>query len=112
MYDKKSLEKLDTSQLEALIADATDILKTRQRAKVNSLLNELETVAEQIGVSVDDLVAARATAHAKKKGTTHPVKIKYRHPEHPEQTWTGRGKKPLWLQEALEAGHKLEDFLL
>ncbi|HRM75876.1 MAG TPA: H-NS histone family protein, partial [Paracoccus sp. (in: a-proteobacteria)] len=33
---------------------------------------------------------------------------KYANPADPEQTWTGRGRKPRWVQEALGAGQKLE----
>lgn len=34
---------------------------------------------------------------------------KYRNPDDPSQTWSGRGRRPRWLSEALEAGRKLED---
>lgn len=38
------------------------------------------------------------------------VKPKYRDPECPERTWSGRGKMALWLRERIEAGARLEDF--
>ena len=34
---------------------------------------------------------------------------KYRNPDDPSQTWSGRGRRPRWLTEALEAGRKLDD---
>lgn len=37
---------------------------------------------------------------------------KYRNPNEPSQTWSGRGKKPLWLANALKSGHKIEDFVI
>lgn len=40
------------------------------------------------------------------------VAAKYRNPEKPEETWSGRGKMARWLREKLEAGGKLEDFLV
>lgn len=36
-----------------------------------------------------------------------PVAIKYRSGD---LTWTGRGRKPKWLEEKLATGAKLEDF--
>jgi DNA-binding protein H-NS len=36
--------------------------------------------------------------------------MKYRNPEIPSQTWTGNGRKPGWLVEALTSGKTLEDF--
>ncbi len=40
------------------------------------------------------------------------VKPKYRNPEQPRQTWSGRGKMARWLREKLAAGAELEDFAL
>ena len=39
-------------------------------------------------------------------------KQKYRNPEDPAQTWSGRGQKPSWIKEALGAGVPLEDLLI
>ncbi len=40
------------------------------------------------------------------------VRPKYRNPDDPDQTWSGRGRMALWLREKIEAGGKLEDFLV
>jgi DNA-binding protein H-NS len=37
---------------------------------------------------------------------------KYRNPDNDQETWTGRGLKPLWLAAAIKAGKKLDDFLI
>ena len=37
---------------------------------------------------------------------------RYRNPENPDETWSGRGKRPRWLELALQDGMKLEDFLV
>ncbi|ANN80855.1 H-NS family nucleoid-associated regulatory protein [Bordetella flabilis] len=46
-----------------------------------------------------------ATKAAKRKRTP-----KYRNPE-TGATWSGMGKRPFWLRDALTAGRSLEDFL-
>ena len=38
------------------------------------------------------------------------VAPKYRNPDNPSETWTGRGLKPRWLAAALRGGKKLEYF--
>lgn len=43
-------------------------------------------------------------------GTT--VKPKYRNPANKAETWTGRGRQPLWLGAALKSGKKRDDFLI
>jgi DNA-binding protein H-NS len=36
----------------------------------------------------------------------------YRHPENADQTWSGRGRQPDWMKEALAAGKSKDDFLI
>ena len=37
---------------------------------------------------------------------------KYRNPDEPSETWSGRGKQPRWLVAALKSGNKLEEFAI
>jgi DNA-binding protein H-NS len=37
---------------------------------------------------------------------------KYRNPNEPYETWSGRGKLPRWLAAALKTGRKVEDFAI
>ena len=37
---------------------------------------------------------------------------KYRNPNEPSETWSGRGKQPRWLTAALKSGHRIEDFAI
>src|ERR1700759_4135102 len=37
---------------------------------------------------------------------------KYRNPEEPSETWSGRGKQPRWLASALKTGHTIENFVI
>jgi DNA-binding protein H-NS len=35
---------------------------------------------------------------------------KFRNPDRPSDTWTGRGKLPRWLSAELKAGRRIDDF--
>jgi DNA-binding protein H-NS len=37
---------------------------------------------------------------------------KYRNPNEPSETWSGRGKQPRWLTTALTTGHTIEEFVI
>ena len=37
---------------------------------------------------------------------------KYRNPDQPSETWSGRGKQPRWLTAQLRSGKRIEDFLI
>jgi DNA-binding protein H-NS len=87
-----------------------DQLRTLHR-EVGALIAQrrheaLEQVKQQIavlGFNVDDLVPRT------KKGSKS---VKYRDPHAPDQTWSGRGKRPQWLQEKLAEGRSLEEFAI
>src|SRR5258708_4596975 len=39
-----------------------------------------------------------------------PVSPKYRNPDQPSETWSGRGKQPRWLVAQLNWGKRIDDF--
>ncbi len=52
------------------------------------------------------------TRSSVKSDNRKKVAPKYVNPSNPKETWSGRGKKALWLQKALDRGIKLEAFLV
>ncbi|WP_158782799.1 H-NS family nucleoid-associated regulatory protein [Pantoea sp. BAV 3049] len=73
---------------------------------------ELLELINTEGFSIQELLGdAPAGATKKKSGGT--VAPKYQYVENGvQQTWSGRGRKPKPIQEALDAGRKLEEFLI
>lgn len=47
-------------------------------------------------------------------GGQRRVKVapKYRNPDDPTQTWTGRGNRPIWVRDHLDAGGSLEEIAI
>jgi DNA-binding protein H-NS len=39
-----------------------------------------------------------------------PVSPKFRNPDKPSETWSGRGKRPRWLVAQLKSGKRIDDF--
>ena len=51
--------------------------------------------------------------HEKKTRRPYPkVHPKYRNPERPSETWSGRGRQPLWVGVQLRSGMSVKDFLI
>lgn len=118
-----NLEGLSTKELAALINDAkkrkTKLAKRKPisvvRKKVTSLLrNEGYTVAELFGGATAAAASGerKARAPAKARKPIGKVAPKYRNPDNPNETWTGRGKPKSWLATKLAGGAQLEDFLI
>ncbi|HHE0459560.1 TPA: H-NS family nucleoid-associated regulatory protein [Vibrio parahaemolyticus] len=77
---------------------------------------KLEAIIQKVnseGIEVNELIAALGATGAKKAGKTRaprPAKYKYVDSNGKEKTWTGQGRTPSVIQEALDNGKKLEDF--
>lgn len=97
--DEMSLDDLKTLQKQ--VNRAVDGYKERKRLKA---LTELEAKAQELGFSLTDLVGGKK---ARKPGIP-----KYQHPDDSTITWTGKGRRPDWVKEALESGKSLEDLAI
>ena len=86
-------------------------IKKRQEQDKAKVLNELKLIAESRGFSLEQLLKGAEKGKAKAKAVK-TVKAKYRHPENAELAWTGRGRKPQWVQAWLEAGRKIEELAI
>jgi DNA-binding protein H-NS len=97
--DKMSYAELLKLQerIEAAIAEkrAEDAATTKEA---------LRAMAEKAGFSLNDLFGKRG-----KKGSGQ---AKYRNPKDTSQTWTGRGRKPNWLVDAVKKGAKIDSFAI
>ena len=65
--------------------------------------DELRAVAAKAGFDLEELFGKRGPR--KGKGVA-----KYRNPKDPAQTWTGRGRKPNWLIDAVKKGGKIDSY--
>lgn len=89
-------------QIEELQRKAQEI----QQQKKAAVLEEVRAKIKAYGLTAKEL-GLSSTEKASDDKRSQPVAIKYRDGEN---TWTGRGRKPKWLQEKLDSGSNLEDF--
>lgn len=87
-----------------LMAEAEQV---RQK-EIDAVIADIRQKMEAYGLTAQDI---GGTAAPRKRSTASKGKgaVKYRGPN--GETWSGgRGRKPRWVQEALKAGKKIEDF--
>lgn len=96
--DLQSMPKEDLLALSKKVDKALADYDARKKAEARAAA---EALAKEAGYSLSELMEAGSTKGS--KGTP-----KYAHPENSAQTWTGRGRKPKWLEEHLAAGGDLE----
>jgi len=99
-YDLEALSLSELKKMEKDIAKAIFTYQDRQKAEARA---KIEALARDLGYSLAELVGTET------KSARAPAAPKYRHPENPALTWSGRGRKPQWFVEALEAGKTASD---
>jgi DNA-binding protein H-NS len=107
MKNNIDLSKLSIEELQALKQEIESEVVNRREAEKEKVLNQMRELAGSLGMSLEELVRQEGIASG---GGGAPAAVKYRHPENPALTWSGRGKRPSWLNEALSGGKGLEDF--
>jgi DNA-binding protein H-NS len=120
------LSTLSPKQLEKLISDANREKKRKQkRAPIAQVRKKLTRMAVAEGYSLAELFgiqngpreraekpASPAKRTARKSTAGSKVAPKYRNPENPAETWSGRGQYPKWMRGPIAAGKKPEDFAI
>lgn len=89
-----SLSLKELKDLQVRVAKAISNYEDRRKREA---IAQLESNARDLGFSLSDLVDATA----KKKSVSAP---RFANPANPEDTWSGRGRKPRWYIEAVDGG--------
>ena len=91
---RPELDRLSTEDLWSLHVDVSELLQ--QRIQAEKLL--LEERLKQLQAPVSGRRPYPAVAP------------KYCNPDHPSETWAGRGRQPRWLVALLRSGKRIDDF--
>lgn len=99
------ISSLSVSELERLKGSIDSAIANRRDSELLNLRNAIDEMLEEAGFTLDEVLQARPT---KKR----VIKPKYSNPANPEQTWSGRGRKPNWVEEWTSTGRSLDECLI
>ncbi len=103
-----NIDDLTLPQLLKLKEDLASTIAERQSEEKAGLKAKMAALAKEAGVSIDELFGTGKRRVSQKRSSAG---VAYRNPANPDETWTGRGRRPQWLVERLaKRGTKLEDF--
>ena len=94
---RKELSKLQ-SDVDKAMLDADD--RDRREA-----LKAAEQAVAKYGFSLSEISGGKGRG----KGKRGKAAAKYRNPANHEQTWSGMGRKPHWIHDALSSGVNITD---
>lgn len=95
-----NLESLSPTELQALIKNAEAQMESARKSQIQDVRSEIDAVLKSSGLTLAEVYPTRGGKAA--KGPKAGVAPKYRNPKNASQTWSGRGKRPLWFVEALK----------
>jgi DNA-binding protein H-NS len=109
-------ENLTDLQLREVIREAREALSER----ISRQIEEFRSLAREAGFEVsltkigegDGRRGRRrqsSDAGGGREDQRRELAAKYRNPTNPSETWSGRGRKPKWVEEKLAAGRSLEE---
>lgn len=112
MSKKFNLDAMSVDEMWQLHEEISQILTVR----LASEKRELEKRLAQLRYEKEIPAVVRASERSKDAGgerRKYPrVFPKYRNPNEPSETWSGRGKQPRWLTSALKSGRAIEEFVI
>jgi len=119
------LNQLSLDELQELSKRLDRELKTKQvlEQKANSreerdrrraVMKQVRELISTHSLTIEELQATRAKRAAKGEGRRSASKSppKYRNPQDPSQTWTGKGRKPGWLLNAIQQGNSMDGMII
>ncbi|MFC3533573.1 H-NS family nucleoid-associated regulatory protein [Vogesella facilis] len=104
------LSTLDYSALLQLRTDVDAEIRRRESEEKAKAAKQVMELIRTHGLDLQELATKSVKAVA--TSTRKPVDAKYRHPDDASLSWTGRGRKPLWVVTWLDAGRSLDELLI
>ncbi|PTU68603.1 H-NS histone family protein [Chromobacterium haemolyticum] len=107
------LAALDVFQLDGLQQEAREAMNAARDKQQRETIKQIKELAASAGIDLASLAAGTVQKAMKPEGSASANKgrkfpPKYRNPANFEETWTGLGRKPVWVQTYLENGGDLD----
>ena len=110
MNKKPSFESMTVDELWLLYEELSQVLSVRLTTEKRELEKRLSQLQRETKTRASGAVDAASTPTERRH---YPrVLPKYRNPNEPSETWSGRGKTPRWLTAALKTGHTIDEFAI
>lgn len=118
------ISTLSLNELRKLQVKVENEIRRRSDSTRKELLKRIEKMAAEQGLSMSELLGtetpAQAPAQPQAQRRTRRVKVEipaakeklpplYFHPDDPSISWSGKGRRPLWVVKWQEEGKSLED---
>jgi DNA-binding protein H-NS len=109
MNKKIDLDVMSMDEMWRLHEKIGQVLSVRLTSEKRELEKRLAQLRRENEMHAAPTEASGLSRERRKYPRVYP---KYRNPNEPSETWSGRGKQPRWLVAALKTGHRIEEFMI
>jgi DNA-binding protein H-NS len=112
MNRKFTLDAMSIDEMWQLHEEVSAVLSVRLTSEKRQLEKRLAQLRREKEMRQSEAVDNRANNATRERRKYPRVSAKYRNPNEPSETWSGRGKQPRWLTAALKTGHTIDEFVI
>lgn len=111
-FEDIDVSTFNLEQLQALMEMARKEIEVKEQTRLLEVAAQIQSLASGVGRSVEEILSMSSDGKRKRAGKsdTGEKVVKFRNTVNPDETWSGRGKRPRWLQEALLNGADIQSF--
>jgi DNA-binding protein H-NS len=102
------LSELSVKELETLRSEIDNRIDQLAQIKKQEALARLDELVETLGLDGEEIAAHFRFRKGPLKASRGSGSKKYQNPNNSEQSWSGRGRKPAWVNAHLDAGGELK----
>ena len=99
-----NLENLSIAELDRLKHSIDSTIVNKRQSELIELRQRIDDLIDSSEFTLQEVLEA--------KPMRKPVQPKYRNPDDPDQTWTGRGRRPRWVEDCISNGKDLDDLTI
>ena len=103
-----NFETMSETELRELLRNVQEALDRLVAKRARNTLKEAKRMAAEVGYEITFVKVGKTEGKkGKPQSLRPPVLPKFRNPDNPDETWSGRGRQPKWVQAALAGGETL-----
>lgn len=103
-FDLSALSLKELTKLQSELRKAIETFEARRKREA---MDQLSARARELGFTLEELIHG-----ATEKAPRAAPMPRYRNPDQPFDTWSGRGRQPKWFAAALAAGKTPDDLTI
>jgi DNA-binding protein H-NS len=112
MSKKFNLDAMSIDEMWQLHEEISAVLSIRLTSEKRELEKRLAQLRREKEMRQSESADSQARDAPRERRKYPRVFPKYRNPNVPTETWSGRGKQPRWLTAALKTGHTIDEFVI